>query len=104
VRGSRPEVRLAVRQARSRPIIEDLRRWLDRTLQNLSAKSDMAVAIRYALARRAALIRYLDDSTIEIDGPLPSMRFSAQPISTASTRNATCDTSSPVSPTTPSTA
>jgi transposase len=47
--------------------MEDLRRWLDRTLQNLSAKSDMAGAIRYALAHWTALRRYLEDGTIEID-------------------------------------
>jgi len=67
VRGSPPEIRLAARQARARPIMEDLRRWLDQTLQNLSAKSDMAGAIRYALTRWTALTRYLDDGTIEID-------------------------------------
>jgi hypothetical protein len=47
--------------------MEDLRRWLELTLQNLSAKSDMAGAIRYALTRWTALTRYLDDRTIEID-------------------------------------
>jgi transposase len=66
-RGSPPEIRLQARQARARPIMEDLRRWLDRTLQDLSAKSDMAGAIRYALTRWTALTRYLDDGTIEID-------------------------------------
>jgi len=48
-------------------VIEDLRRWLELTLQDLSAKSDMAGAIRYALTRWIALTRYLDDGTIEID-------------------------------------
>src|ERR1700720_195807 len=66
-RGSPPEIRLQARQARARPIMEDLRRGLDRTLQDLSAKSDMAGAIRYALTRWTALTRYLDDGTIEID-------------------------------------
>jgi transposase len=47
--------------------MEELRRWLDRTIQTLSAKSDMAGAIRYALSRWTALTRYLDDGTIEID-------------------------------------
>jgi hypothetical protein len=47
--------------------MEDLRRWLDQTLQTLSAKSDMAGAIRYALARWTPLTRYLDDGTIQID-------------------------------------
>jgi transposase len=67
VRGSPPEIRLAARQTRARPTMEDLRRWLELTLQNLSAKSDMAGAIRYALTRWTALTRYLDDGTIEID-------------------------------------
>jgi transposase len=67
VRGSPPEIRLAARQTRARQVMEDLRRWFDRTLQNLSAKSDMAGAIRYALAHWTALRRYLEDGTIEID-------------------------------------
>jgi hypothetical protein len=67
VRGSPPEIRLAIRQARARPVMEDLRAWLDATLQTLSAKSDMAGAIRYALSRWTALTRYLDDGTAEID-------------------------------------
>jgi len=67
VRGSPPERRFAIRQARARPVIEDLRVWFDATLQTLSAKSDMAAAIRYALSRWAALTRYLDDGAVEID-------------------------------------
>jgi len=67
VRGSPPEIRFAARQARAMPIMEDLRHWLDRMLQNLSAKSDMAGAIRYALTRWTAVTRYLDDGTVEID-------------------------------------
>jgi transposase len=67
VRGSPPEIRLAIRQARARPVIEDLRVWLEATLQTLSAKSDMAGAIRYALSRWTALSRYLGDGEVEID-------------------------------------
>jgi transposase len=67
VRGSPPEIRLAIRQARSTRVIEDLRAWLDATLQTLSTKSDMAGAIRYALSRWSALTRYLDDGEVEID-------------------------------------
>jgi len=132
VRGSPPEIRLAGRQTRVRPIMQDLRRWLDRTLQDLSAKSDMAGAIRYALTRWTALTRYLDDGTIEIDNnaaeralrvvalgrkticslartaaenaPPPSTLCSVQPSSTASTRNGTSDTSRPTSQSTRSTA
>jgi transposase len=46
VRGSPPEIRLAIRQARARPVMEHLRAWIHATLQTLSAKSDMAGAIR----------------------------------------------------------
>jgi transposase len=67
VRGRPPEIRLATRQARARPVIEDLRAWFDATLQTLSAKSDMAGAIRYAISRWTALTRYLDDGAVEID-------------------------------------
>jgi len=67
VRGSPPEIRLAIRQARARPVMEDLRAWFEATLQTLSAKSDMAGAIRYALSRWTALTRYLDDGEVEID-------------------------------------
>jgi len=67
VRGSPPEIRLAIRLARARPVMTELRAWFDQTLQTLSTKSEMAKAIRYALARWTALTRYLDDGEIEID-------------------------------------
>ena len=44
-----------------------LRAWLDTTLKQLSQKSALAEAIRYALARWAALTRYTTDGHIEID-------------------------------------
>ena len=67
VRGSPPEIRLAIRHARARPVMNDLRSWFDRTLQTLSAKSEMAKGIRYALVRLTALNRYLEDGEVEID-------------------------------------
>jgi hypothetical protein len=41
--------------------------WLATTKPKLSAKSDLAVAIRYALSRWPVLIRYADDGRLEID-------------------------------------
>jgi len=67
VRGSPPEIRLAIRLARARPVMTEIRSWFDRTLETLSTKSEMAKAIRYALVRWAALTRYLDDGEVEID-------------------------------------
>ena len=41
--------------------------WLEATLAKLSRKSDTAAAIRYALLRRRALTRYVEDGQLEID-------------------------------------
>jgi hypothetical protein len=50
VRGKPPDLRCSVRQAQSKPILDDLRQWMEKMLRSLSAKSDTAGAIRYALA------------------------------------------------------
>jgi transposase len=67
VRGKPAELRCEVRQARARPLTDELHAWLNKMLARLSRKSDTALAIRYALARWRALTRYLDNGRIEID-------------------------------------
>jgi transposase len=67
VRGKPAEVRRAERQARSRPLLEELRHWMEGTLRSLSTKSETAGAIRYALSHWRALTRYVDDGRLEID-------------------------------------
>jgi transposase len=67
IRGRPPDERRAARQARASPLLEDLRIWLQATLSKLSSKGQLALAIRYALTRWAALIRYAADGRIEID-------------------------------------
>jgi hypothetical protein len=67
IRGRPPEERCEVRNARSRPLLESLKQWLEGTLGKLSRKSDTAMAVRYALGRWEALMRYCDDGGIEID-------------------------------------
>lgn len=67
IRGKPPEQRRQMRQQRSLPLLASLRAWLEKTLPALSRKSDTAAAIRYALARWTALVRYCDDGRIEID-------------------------------------
>lgn len=67
VRGKPREERLAARQSRSKPLLEDLRSWLEKSLQTLSTKSDTAGAIRYALSRWRALTRFTEDGLLEID-------------------------------------
>jgi len=67
VRGKPAVLRLAIRQARAKPLLDDLRSWLERSLRTLSIKSETAGAIRYALSHWRALTRYVDDGLLEID-------------------------------------
>ena len=67
IRGSTPETRRSVRQARAKPLLDSMQVWLDGRLLLLSRKSETAAAIRYALSRWRALTRYLDDGQLEID-------------------------------------
>jgi transposase len=67
IRGKPVDIRRSVRQDRAKPLLDDLRRWMERTLASLSAKSETAGAIRYALSRWRALTRYVDDGLLEID-------------------------------------
>ena len=67
IRGRLPHERCAVRQERSRPLLDAMKAWLELTLGTLSQKSEAAKAIRYALNHWKALGRYCDDGRIEID-------------------------------------
>ena len=67
IRGRSAEERQQIRNARARPLLESLRQWFEATLPKLSRKSDTTAAIRYALSRWDALLRYCDDGHIEID-------------------------------------
>ncbi|MGA7565335.1 MAG: IS66 family transposase [Terriglobales bacterium] len=67
IRGKPPDERRALRQAESKPLLDSLRQWFEATLSKLSRKSETTVAIRYALSRWDALVRYTEDGHIEID-------------------------------------
>src|SRR5216684_2753242 len=67
IRGRSAEERRAVRNARSRPLLESLKQWFEETLGKLSRKSDTTKAIRYALGCWDALLRFCDDGHLEID-------------------------------------
>ncbi len=67
VRGQVPEIRHAIRQAKSRPLVKDLFAWFEAQLARLPGGSPTAKAIRYALNHRDGLVRFLDDGRIELD-------------------------------------
>lgn len=66
VRGLAPEQRYAARTERSRIIVDGLRAYLDARLRQVSAKSKLAEAIRYALTRWDGLCRFLDDGRVDL--------------------------------------
>jgi hypothetical protein len=78
VRGAPPRQRKAERQARSRPLVEELFAWLEAALAKLPGRSATADAIRYALNHRDGLVRFLDDGRIEID--TNSVERAARPV------------------------
>lgn len=67
VRGKPADLRLSVRKTEARPLLDELRTWMEKMLRSLSTKSETAGAIRYALSRWRALTRYIDDGQLEID-------------------------------------
>jgi transposase len=67
IRGRSADQRRAVRQERSRPLVEDLEPWLRTKLQLISQKTKLAAAIRYTLSRWQGLCLFLEDGHIEID-------------------------------------
>ena len=67
IRGRPAAARLAVRAEQSAPLFADLRRWMEKTLPRVSGKSDLAVAIRYALSRWDALSLVLRDGRVCLD-------------------------------------
>jgi transposase len=62
-----PEERYAHRQQQARPVLNDLRSWLDVTLPLVPPTSTTGKALNYLHREWDKLIRYLDDGRIEID-------------------------------------
>jgi len=67
IRGHPAEHRQAVRQERSRPIVEALHDWLHEQVKRVSAASDLAKAMRYAIRHWPGLVVFLDDGRVEMD-------------------------------------
>ena len=59
--------RRAIRQQRSKPVIDALKPWLEENLPKVSRGSHLDKALRYALNRWDGLIAFLDDGRIELD-------------------------------------
>ena len=66
-RGTSAEQRRAGRAERARVIVDDLHVYLEARLRQVSAKSKLADAIRYAITRWPGLSLFLDDGRVELD-------------------------------------
>ena len=66
-RGRRPDERRQIRQTRAKPLLADMKVWLEATLRRIPRRGDLAAAIHYVIKRWTALTRYVDDGSIEID-------------------------------------
>ena len=67
IRGRSAEERRAARQERSKPIVEALHAWLTLQLGQVSGRSTLAEAIRYALRHWQGLVLFLEDGRLELD-------------------------------------
>ena len=64
IRGSSPEVRRALRQQKSKPLIEALKIWFEASLDKVSTGSKLGQALRYGLRHWDGLCRFLDDGRV----------------------------------------
>ena len=67
IKGQSPQDRFKARQVRAGPIVKRLEKRLAKVRSEISKKLPLAGAIHYALARWEALVRYVDNGSIEID-------------------------------------
>lgn len=65
--GLDPALRRALRQTKSKPLVDELKPWFEASLGRISKGSKLGEAIRYGLRHWDGLVRYLDDGRIEID-------------------------------------
>jgi transposase len=66
-RNATAEQRRELRQAKSRPILEDIKNYLQTEKPKVLPKSPMGMAIDYTLSNWEALLRYTEDGDLEID-------------------------------------
>ena len=64
INGKTPEERVAVRQASSRPLVDELQAYMREQATKLSPRHDLVKAINYMLKRWSAFTLFLDDGRV----------------------------------------
>jgi transposase len=67
IRGCDPETRKAVRQEKSKPLLDQFDAWLEARLAELPPKDDLAKAFQRIRASWPSLTVFLDDGRVELD-------------------------------------
>ncbi len=67
IKDKSPEQRYDIRQQQSRPLLEQLKAWLDKSSLQVPPKTAVGKAISYSLNQWHKLIRYIDDGRLSID-------------------------------------
>lgn len=67
IKGQPPDMRAQTRQAKAKPLLKIFEKWLIQTHAQISGKTALAKAIRYAQNRMLTLESYLEDGRAEID-------------------------------------
>jgi Transposase and inactivated derivatives len=62
-----PEERYRIRQLKAKPVIEEMRKWLDQVLNSVPPESLVGQALRYLHNEWEHLMKYLEDGRYEID-------------------------------------
>ncbi|MBZ0332547.1 IS66 family transposase [Halomonas sp. ANAO-440] len=62
-----PEARRALREQKSRPLIVQLRTWLDKSIKQILPKSTLGKALHYLDSQWQRLTRFLEDGLIPLD-------------------------------------
>lgn len=70
IRGKDRDLRRAIRQEQSRPLIDDFFAWLEAQAARISRKSDLGKALAYMLRRQAGFRLFLGDGCIDMDSNL----------------------------------
>jgi transposase len=70
LRGKDPDLRRAVRQEQSRPLVDDFFDWLAAQAARISRKSDLGKALAYMLRRQAGFRLFLEDGHVDMDSNL----------------------------------
>jgi len=76
-KGLSPDERAALRQERSQPVLDKLRRWLVVTHGSETPASDLAKAVAYMINHWVALTRFVQDGRLKLDNNLSEQQLRA---------------------------